>query len=76
VIVLDEVYKDIRGFSSQHPNVNLVDEKEGACPVCSSNKIQKRGFNIARTSIKQRYHCRECGAWSSGKPLKRKVDVR
>ena len=76
VIVLEQAYDLIRSLCTTHPNVNLVKGKLASCPVCGSNKLQKRGFNIARTRKSQRYQCRSCGSWSSGKSVKTSVEVR
>jgi predicted RNA-binding Zn-ribbon protein involved in translation (DUF1610 family) len=76
VLLLDKVYNKIRSLTTTHPNVNLVDEKDKACPICGSKKLQKRGFSIARTRTKQRYHCKNCGGWSSGRTNATGVYIR
>lgn len=69
VLVLEEAYERIKPLVLDHPNRGLIDGR-GGCHVCSSKKIQKRGFHITRTRKYQRYQCQDCGAWSKGtKPL-------
>ena len=67
VALLERVYMKLRQWSTSHPNVNLVDMREGACPTCGSKKLQRRGFSVTRTTRIQRFHCQGCGAWSVGK---------
>ena len=67
VILTEAVYKKLLPWITNHPNVNVFDEKLGACPNCASKKIQKRGWNFTQLSKRQRYQCMSCGRWSSGK---------
>lgn len=69
VEVLENVYLKLRPVIKAHPNVAIgcFPPHEGEhCPACGSAKLQKRGFRIARTGRAQRYHCQNCGHWSSG----------
>ena len=68
IVVLEQAYRKMRPLMKGHPNVNLVDPKESACPVCGSDAIQRRAFMIASVTRTQRYHCQSCGAWSRGRP--------
>lgn len=65
--LLENVYMELRKWINNHPNVNIVSEKLDSCPICGSDKIMKRGFNISRTGKTQRYQCKNCYGWSSGK---------
>lgn len=67
VRLLEEVYSLLRPWMTNHPNVNVLNEKTGACPTCGSTKVQKRGFSFTTVGKKQRYQCISCGAWSHGK---------
>lgn len=70
VVVLEQVYERIRPLAVNHPNVNLVAPIDGKdrCPRCGSDRLQKRGFSIAKVAKTQRYQCMSCGGWSRGKP--------
>jgi DNA polymerase elongation subunit (family B) len=70
VLLLEQVYLAMRGWSKNHPNLNVVSRKVNACPKCQSTNIQKRGFVLTRTSEAQRYQCRDCLGWCSGAPEK------
>lgn len=77
VEVLEEVYNRIRPLMPTHPNMNIVDAKEASCPICSNQRLQKRGWTIARVSKTRRYFCNSCGAWSKGRPERiREIEVR
>jgi uncharacterized protein YprB with RNaseH-like and TPR domain len=78
IVVLEQVYRRIRPLSVAHPNTNVINDLADGCPVCGAvGRLQKRGWSIARVSRHQRYCCRECGAWSRGKPERAKnVEVR
>ena len=77
VLVLEQAYKKLRPYAKQPTNVNLTrnrqylaDCKENGvmlCPRCGSDRMQKRGFSLARTSLRQRFQCVKCGGWAAGK---------
>lgn len=77
VVLLRDVYMRLRPWMTNHPNVNLVDEKENACPTCGSKKLQKRGFHYTRVGKFQKYQCQNCFSWPhSGKNLIKSLDIR
>ena len=63
--VLEEAYERMRPLINAHPNCNLLIGGDEGCPTCGSGKIQKRGTRIVRTAKYRRYHCQNCGSWSS-----------
>lgn len=74
IIALGEVYDKLRPIIRNHPNVNLVEHnldrgtasKSTPCPICSSSRVQKRGYRIAKSRRSVRYQCQACGSWFSG----------
>lgn len=68
VKITEEAYTRLKVLSTNHPNLNLTDDRPSACPICTGGPLQRRGWNIARTSKKPRYQCVSCGGWSSGPP--------
>lgn len=79
VVVLEQVYEKIKPLMVNHPNMNCITETvdKPRCPVCSSDKVQKRGFHVSNVSRTQRYHCQNCGHWSKGAPKRVKgIEVR
>jgi len=76
VELLERVYLKLRPHMRTHPNLNLLQGTDHACPNCGSGDIQRRGTRRTRVSVFQRYSCNSCGSWSStGKALDR-TDVR
>lgn len=52
-----------RGWVLGLPNASIED---GICcpnPLCRSEKLQSRGYNISKTRRYRRYKCIECGTW-------------
>lgn len=67
VIVLEEVYLKLRGWSSVHPAITTATTTEDSkkrCPRCSGMVI-RAGFYFTNKGKYQRYRCLECGSWSS-----------
>jgi uncharacterized protein YprB with RNaseH-like and TPR domain len=64
VILLEKVYLKLRPFMTNHPNMNVYNETTHNCPICSSNKMQKRGYAHTRTTKYQRWQCLKCFGWS------------
>ena len=70
---------DLEGpWSTNHPNINIISRKMGACPFCGSSNLLAEGYRHTLTSEYQRFSCKDCGKWSRGKPepLARKVQIR
>lgn len=65
----EQVYKKLRPFSTNHPNLNVLKGTTHNCSNCGSNSIQKRGFTITKTNKYQRYQCQSCGSWSTGERI-------
>jgi len=63
VTLLEDRYKEILPWITNHPNLNVIDDTRDKCPNCNGF-LSKRGRYITRTGKYQRYQCVECGAWS------------
>lgn len=70
VVLLEKLYNKLKPWMTNHPNVNILNGKQLACPICGGDHLQKRGFNITKTGKVQRYQCSDCGGWSNGKSIK------
>ena len=64
VALLEQVYLKLRPWMTNHPNLNVINGSEHACPNCGSFRVQKRGVRITQTRRYQRYWCMECWSWS------------
>jgi DNA polymerase elongation subunit (family B) len=65
VKLLEKLYRRLRPWIQKHPNYSA--HKDGlCCPKCGSEKVQRRGEQIAQTRKYVRYHCQACAAWFRG----------
>jgi predicted RecB family nuclease len=64
VWLLREVYKKLRPYMHNHPNVGLFIGEKRACRNCGSLKLQKRGISMRINGAKwQKLQCQGCGKW-------------
>jgi uncharacterized protein YprB with RNaseH-like and TPR domain len=68
--LLEQLYFKIRAWDRQHPQVNQGMTVNEACPKCSSDRVQKRGFSYTMLRKKQRYQCKNCAGWYEGSAKK------
>jgi DNA polymerase elongation subunit (family B) len=65
VKLLGKLYRQLRPWIEKHPNWSS--HRDGlACPKCGSEKVQRRGVQVAQTLTYNRYHCQSCGGWFRG----------
>lgn len=64
VELLEKVYNKLKPWSNNHPNVALLNGKTNSCPICGSDKVQRRGYSITKTNKFQRIQCQSCSGWS------------
>jgi len=68
IILLSKIYLKMRPWTDNHPNSNTIMGTTSNCPVCSSEKTQRRGFAVNRVTRFQKFQCQDCGSWFK-KPL-------
>lgn len=61
VKILEEVYLELRPYIDNHPNLELYQEEEGACPNCGSHNYIEKGTYKTQKRVYTSYRC-ECGA--------------
>jgi RNase_H superfamily len=66
VVLLEQIYDHFLPWIQNHPNLSVIKEITG-CPNCASPHINKRGTGFSNRTKVQRYQCKDCGAWSTGK---------
>lgn len=70
VDLLARIYLRLRAWMKNHPNVTLYSKSNPeSCPKCTSDKVQRRGFDVKKSKKYQRFQCQDCGGWFSGMPL-------
>lgn len=58
VVLLRDVYLRLRPFMKNHPNMLTEECQDIACPVCGSEKFQKRGVKRTKAGLEyQQYQC-------------------
>lgn len=62
VVLLEKVYDRLKAWHPSHPNLPLYEDRPG-CPVCSSPRVQRRGFQILKLKKNARFQCQGCGHW-------------
>jgi hypothetical protein len=70
VDLLAGVYERLKAWAPSHPDLRVWDDCTG-CPTCKSTNVQRRGFNVAKTRKSERFQCQDCGAWFSGKTVRK-----
>lgn len=66
VVLLEKVYERLKPWHPSHPNLALhADLPPTACPVCASQRVQRRGYQVMQTRKAARLHCQGCGHWFS-----------
>lgn len=68
VDLTEKVYKKLRPFTTNHPNINVIQGTSVACPSCGG-ATQKRGFTITKVGKYQRHQCQTCSSWSTGEKV-------
>lgn len=62
VTLLEDVYKRLRAWDTQHPNTTIGDgSTRPSCNACGSFKVKKNGIRRSRTQVYQSYQCTGCG---------------
>lgn len=63
VVLLENVYYRLLPYTTNHPNIALINNEKSACPNCGSLNVERRGFNYSRVGKNQRWQCKSCGSW-------------
>lgn len=60
----------------RHPNQNLYNRTEGACPSCGQFKLTKQGPRHTLTRTYQRLKCTACKSWSTNTKMIDSTETR
>jgi hypothetical protein len=60
VVLLEKIYKALRPWITNHPNVSMLAGRVDGCPKCASRHLQKRGIRHNQTTTYQEYQCQSC----------------
>jgi hypothetical protein len=69
VLSTEELYNRVKPWASKStPKVYDVEQLELQCPTCGiKGNMEKRGLYKNLKTVLQRYKCKSCGAWTTGK---------
>lgn len=74
VLVLEEIFMRMRPWIREEPAHQLfVGGDPMSCPSCGSMKMQRRGYQHARTRKYRRYHCQDCGKWARSRTCEKDI---
>jgi hypothetical protein len=70
VIGTEKVYKVLRPWITNHPNLATYNIKEMIqCPKCGGLHLTRQGSRITQQGAYQQYKCQDCGGWARGKKM-------
>lgn len=75
VKITEALYERLLPWVQNHPARPLYDGSSG-CPVCGSDRVQRRGYSYTKVSKFQRWHCQGCGAWLRSPKREATTDLR
>jgi DNA polymerase elongation subunit (family B) len=79
VKLTEALYDRLRPWITNHPHMGLwVDSIDGArlCPTCGSRNVHYQGTRTTISVTYKRLQCQDCGAWSRGTEIERRVNGR
>jgi DNA polymerase elongation subunit (family B) len=66
IIILEALYERLKPWIKGHANRSTYNEYR-CCPVCGSEKLQRRGTYRTQALSYFRFQCKDCGKWSRGR---------
>ena len=73
VIVLEKVYLEMRGWTSNHPNMANIADRPEVCPKCESSKgFQSSGWRHTGAGSYRRFQCQACYGYVSVRTQEKK----
>jgi uncharacterized protein YprB with RNaseH-like and TPR domain len=78
ILVLGEVYRELRHEVSPHPNLPLIlgEPANQLCPVCCSPRTFRDGFKFTRVSRHFQWRCSDCNSKSYSLPGRKVSQLR
>jgi hypothetical protein len=73
VLLLEDVYLKLRPWIDNHPDVNILTDKEevlNPCPNCGSSHTIKHGQIVNNKTLYQKHLCKDCSTYFKGKRVK------
>ncbi len=64
IVLLKALYNELKPWIRLPNAAAFMTEKGIICPTCGGSKLQRRGEQVLKTRVYQRWQCQSCGAWS------------
>jgi DNA polymerase elongation subunit (family B) len=68
VFLTEQLYFELRGWISGHPNLRLFSadpKNDHSCSSCAGLNLVKQGVRRTKQGNFQTYQCKDCGSWST-----------
>lgn len=65
VRVLERLYKKLRPWITNHPNMAVLSQRPDSCPKCGGKHLISKGTRSTNAYTYQRFRCKDCGGWTS-----------
>jgi len=72
VILLEQLYLELRPWIQNHPAMNNLLNRPDACPNCGEGPLHSKGQQVSKTSTYRRWQCQNCGAYSRSRIAEKK----
>ena len=60
VFLLEPLYNFLLPWIPNHPNMALINDRPGACPICLHTKFKSIGWRYTKTQKYRRFRCTKC----------------
>lgn len=72
VVILEELYRRLRPWIPNHPNMALIAGRPDSCPRCGASEgFEARGWRYYNVTRRRRFRCRACRGYVMGRHLER-----
>jgi len=72
VHLLEAVYNKIKPYIRNHPMIYTSSDKfDNKCPKCGCTDLVKEGFRLTLAGARERFSCKGCGSWMTGRIMAR-----
>lgn len=72
----EALYEKLRPYITNHPNLNVMEDREDGCPKCGSMSFHRDGYRYTNAGKYQSYECNNCGGYFQGKKNLKKTELK
>lgn len=68
VVLLEKVYLKLRPWATNHPALNVLEDRPNSCPKCGGTRMHKgMKYKATNTNLYQYYRCQDCGGMAKSR---------